>query len=154
MTVIARLLLIVTGLLAAPGLAQSGQTEISADRFVINEGASEATFSGSVVVVQPGLTVWADTVVVHYGEGGASDLKDFEAIGNVRIKQPDQTATGARARYNPNTKILRLTGDVVVVNASGTLRGPELVVDLANKITEFSGSTGSGRVTGVFTPGQ
>lgn len=140
--------------LAVPALAQTGQTEITADKFVINEGASEATFSGNVVVTQPGLNVWADTVIVYYGAGGASELKDFEAVGNVRIEQPEQSATGNRAHYNPNSRVLRLTGNVVVTNPTGLLRGEELVVDLANDISEFTGATGSGRVTGVFSTGD
>jgi lipopolysaccharide export system protein LptA len=123
---------------------------VTADEFVVNDGANEATFSGNVVVKQPGLTVWANKVVVYYGDGGPSDLKDFEAIGNVRIQQPDQTATGDRGRYNPATKILKLSGHVVVTNESGTVSGPELVIDIANGTSKFSSQSGSGRVTGIF----
>lgn len=133
-------------------LAQNEETEITADRFVVNEGAGMATFSGNVVVKQPDLTVWANRVVVNYGPGGPSDLKNFEAIGNVRIKQPEQTATGNRGIYNPKTRILRLQGNVVVTNDSGTVRGPELIVDIANGTSEFTGQAGGGRVTGIFTP--
>lgn len=133
---------------------QSKDVEINADRFVVNEGSSEATFSGNVVVTQPDLTIWANKVVVHYGKNGPSDLKDFEAIGNVKIKQPEQTATGERAIYDPKTKILRLRGNVVVTSASGTVRGPELIVNIASGISEFSSGSGGGRVTGVFTQQQ
>ncbi len=149
-------------LAGAPAHAQEQQTrtrtgdevEITSDNFRVNEGENQATFSGNVVVQQPDLTVWADTVVVHYGPGGASDLREFEATGNVRIKQPRQTATGDRGVYNPNTEMLHLTGNVEVTNETGTVTGPELVVDIAEGTSEFIGGGSSGRVTGIFTPSE
>ena len=133
------------------GVGSAAAQTVTADEFVVNEGANEAVFSGNVVVKQPDLTVWANKVVVHYGAGGPSDLKDFEAIGNVRIQQPDQSATGDRGVYNPGTKILKLRGNVVVTNESGTVSGPELVIDIANGTSKFSSEAGGGRVTGIFT---
>ena len=123
--------------------------KITADTFVINEAKTEAVFTGNVVAVRPGLTVWADEVVVDYGEGGLENIKSFTATGHVRLKTEDQDATGDRATFNPQTQILRLLGNVTVVNAAGTLNGPELQINLADNTTVFSGGSG-GRVTGVF----
>lgn len=129
-------------------LAES-PVKITADTFVVNEAESEATFTGNVVVIRQGLTVWADKVVVDYGDAGIESIKTFDAFGNVRLKTQDQDATGDRATFNPETQILRLTGNVVVVNSAGTLNGPELVINLADNTTVFTGGKG-GRVTGVF----
>lgn len=139
-------------LTVTPAMAQDDAVEITADRFLVDESASEATFSGSVVITQPDLVVYANTVIVNYGPGGPSDLRNFEAIGAVRIVQPEQTATGNRGVYDPQSKILRLSGDVVVVNETGTVRGPELIVNIATGTSEFPASSGGGRVTGIFTP--
>lgn len=134
----------------APGAALAASpVKITADTFEVHEADSEAIFSGSVVVVRPGLTVWADKVVVDYGEGGPENIKTLIATGNVRLKTEDQDATGDRAVFDPATQILRLQGSVTVVNASGTLNGPELQINLADNTTVFSGGKG-GRVTGVF----
>lgn len=132
-----------------PALAQ--QVTITADSFVVSESTSEATFTGSVTVVRTGLNVWADKVVVEYASGGMEDIESMVATGNVKLKTDDQVATGQRAHFDPDTQLLRLTGNVVVDNASGTVRGPELVVDLAANTSVFTGGTGA-RVTGVFTP--
>lgn len=137
--------------LCGSALAQEDAVEITADRFVVNEGANEATFSGNVVITQPDLIVRANTVIVNYGPGGPSDLQNFEAIGGVRIEQPEQTATGDRGVYDPQTQIMRLRGNVVVVNDTGTVSGPELIVNIATGDAEFPGSSGPGRVTGIFT---
>ena len=45
--------------------------------------------------------------------------------------------------------MLRISGNVTVVNSTGTLKGPELVLNLAEGTTTFSSKSG-GRVTGVF----
>jgi len=134
------------GVTAALG---AGEVKITADTFVVNETDREAIFEGNVVVVRPGLTVWADKVVVDYGEGGVENIKTFVATGRVRLKTEDQDATGDRATFNPDTQVLRLLGNVTVVNSAGTLNGPELQINLADNTTVFSGGK-SGRVTGVF----
>lgn len=141
--------ILAVALLAAPALGAS-PVNVTADSFVVDQAASEATFTGNVVVVRSDLTVWADKVVVEYGAGGVEDVDNIIATGNVRLKTETQDATGDRATFDPSSQILRLTGNVTVVNSAGTLNGPELVINLVEQTTVFS-SQGGGRVTGVFT---
>ena len=140
---------------AMPALAQKASTQegpikVTGDTFVIDEGKGVATFAGNVVVERAGLTVWAQKVVIEYGVGGPEDVQSFVATGKVRLKTKDQDATGDKATFDPNTQMLHMTGNVVVVNATGTLTGPSLTVNLADNSTVFEGGKG-GRVTGVFS---
>lgn len=144
-----RLLLAALFISIASAALAADPIKITADTFEVREADGEAVFTGNVVVVRTGLTVWADKVVVDYGEGGPENIKSFVASGNVRLKTEDQDATGDRAVFDPGTQILRLQGNVTVVNASGTLNGPELQINLADNTTVFTGGKG-GRVTGVF----
>lgn len=143
--------LVLACVVAGPALAQEDKVKVTADTFVVNEANSSATFSGNVVVVRSDLTVWADEVDITYGDGGMQSIKVMTATGHVRLKTSDQTATGERATFTPSTQVLRLSGNVTVVNSSGTLNGPELVLNLADNTTTFKGGKG-GRVTGEFTP--
>jgi|SRR5690554_4462025 len=136
-------------LAATPALAQQ-EVNITADLFTLDEQISTAVFTGNVVVVHPTVTVWAPKVVATYGAGGTSDIKTFEATGAVKLETTDQTATGQRAVFTPGDQLLRLTGDVVVVNAGGTVNSDELVVNLETNVSTFT-SGQKGRVTGVFT---
>ncbi|HLV83105.1 MAG TPA: LptA/OstA family protein [Devosia sp.] len=136
-------------LAATPALAQQ-EVNITADLFTLDEQISTAVFTGNVVVVHPTVTVWAPKVVATYGAGGTSDIKTFEATGAVKLETSDQTATGQRAVFTPGDQLLRLTGDVVVVNAGGTVNSDELVVNLETNVSTFT-SGQKGRVTGVFT---
>lgn len=131
--------------------AQASPVEITADQFAVEEAAQKATFSGNVVVKRGAMTLWAGKVVVDYGSGGPSNIVSLVASGGVRLQTPEQSASGNRAEFNPKTQIVRLSGDVQITNGSGTMSGPELVLDLKSNTTTFS-SNGGGRVTGVFTP--
>jgi lipopolysaccharide export system protein LptA len=143
-------ILLATSLLAAAPVAAQEQdpVKITADKFVIDDASRVATFTGKVVVIRNDLTVWAPKVVVDYGEGGPSSIKSFVASGGVRIKTGEQDATGDFAIYDPGAETLRITGNVMIVNASSTVGGPDMIINLKTNTTVFSG----GRVTGVFTP--
>lgn len=148
-----RSLLILLAVLAfaGPALAAGVPVKVTADDFTVDQGTGLATFTGNVVIVRAGMNMWADTVVVRYGTGGTGDIDQLVATGNVRIKTAGQEATGRRATFDPDSSILRLTDNVTVINAQGTVKGPELTINLANDTSVFKGSEG-GRVTGVFTP--
>ncbi len=137
-------------LAALPALAED-KVRVTADRFVVEEGASLATFSGNVVVVQGTTTIDANTVEVHYGAGGASDIESLIAAGNLVIVTPEQRVTGRRGVYDPKKKVMLVTGDVVATSASGRVTGEQLRVDFNANTTEFVQKDG-GRVTGVFNP--
>ena len=134
-----RVLAVVLALLfAAPAFAAGLPIEVTADTF-------------SVVITREGLDMRAQTVRISYGEGGQTDIRDLVATGNVRIRAAGQDAVGDRATFDPRTQILKLTGNVRVSSAQGTVQGPDLTIDLARNTSVFSGGSG-GRVTGVFTP--
>lgn len=147
---IKRLLLVLALTFAAhPALAQQ-PVEITADLFTVDENTQEAVFTGNVVVIHPSVKVWAEKVVATYGEGGTTDIETFEATGSVRLETPEQNATGDRAVFTPGDQLLRLTGNVQVINSGGTIDAAELVVNLETNVSTFT-SSGGGRVTGVFT---
>ncbi len=141
--------LLALSLLVVPAAAQQ-KVNITADQFTVDEKTKQAVFNGNVVVVHPSVTVNASKVEAVYGTGGAGDIESFVATGSVKLETPDQTATGDRAVFSPGDQLLRLTGDVKVTNASGTVDAGELVVNLATNVSTFT-SSGNGRVTGVFT---
>jgi lipopolysaccharide export system protein LptA len=137
-------------LLAQPAFAQQ-PVQITSDLFTVDEKTQEAVFTGNVLVVHPTVKVWADKVIAVYGQAGPSDIESFIASGAVKLETDEQTATGDKAVFTPGDQLLRLTGNVQVVNASGTIQAGELVVNMETNVSTFTSSGGSGRVTGVFT---
>jgi len=148
---IARFALALMLVLATAGFARAAnEVTITGDSFVVDEVNHLATFDGNVVVKTPTINLWANKVVITYGEKGTSDVQSFEATGAVRIKTSEQDASGEKAVYDPKTEILHLTGNVTVISATSKLTGPELVVNLKTNTSTFTGSKG-GRVQGVFS---
>ena len=150
------LLLAAALLLALPQLALAAAAapnpvNITSDKFQVDDTAHLATFTGKVVVTRRDLTVWAPTVVVDYGSGGPSNIQSFTGSGGVRIKTPNQDATGDQAVYDPDAQVLHLFGHVMVVTGAGTVGSPDLVVNLKSNTSVFTSKKG-GRVTGIFTP--
>lgn len=150
------LVVVILSVLALPAFAQQAaspkapqKVEITADLFTVEETTKNAVFTGNVIVKHPTVTVWAPKVVATYGTGGTSDIESFEATGDVKLETKDQVATGQRAVFSPADQLLRLTGNVIVVNASGTVNSDELVVNLGTNVSTFTATQG-GRVTGVF----
>jgi lipopolysaccharide export system protein LptA len=149
-----RLIAFVILLLAAalPAAAvEKDPVNITADQFVVDDVAQVATFTGKVVVKRNTLTVWAPKVIVEYGEEGPSSIKSFVASGGVRIKTDSQDATGDNAIYDPVGQTLRITGNVMVINASSTVGSGDLLIDLNTNTTLFTSGGSKGRVTGVFS---
>ena len=144
------LMFVAFALLAAPAVAQQ-PVQITADLFTVDENTQEAVFTGNVVVIHPNVKVWAEKVVAMYGEGGTTDIESFVATGSVRLETDEQDATGDRAVFTPGDQLLRLDGNVNVVNSSGTVAAGELVVNLATNVSTFTSKGSSGRVTGVFS---
>jgi lipopolysaccharide export system protein LptA len=145
------LIVVLLALFAVPASAAGLPIEVTADTFTVDEANNQAVFDGSVVITREGLDMRARTVRISYGEGGQTDIRDLVATGNVRIRAAGQDAVGDRATFDPRTQILKLTGNVRVTSAQGTVQGPDLTINLAKNTSVFSGGS-SGRVTGVFTP--
>ncbi|MCS6758116.1 MAG: lipopolysaccharide transport periplasmic protein LptA [Candidatus Devosia euplotis] len=143
------LVFLALALTATPALAQQ-KVNITADLFTLDESTNTAVFTGNVVVIHPTVTVWATKVVATYGDGGTTDIKTFDATGNVRLKTDEQTATGEQAVFTPADQLLHLNGNVMVVNSGSTVNADELVVNLETNVSTFT-SANKGRVTGIFT---
>jgi lipopolysaccharide export system protein LptA len=141
-------LIVLAILMSAPVFAE--EVKITADSFTIAENRQQAEFKGNVVLVQPKLRVTSDQMIIYYGKG-AGDIKQVDANGRVHLVTPDQDVTGDKGVYDPKSRTMRVTGNVVVINEQGRVTGPELLVNLATNTTEFI-TRGGGRVTGVFNP--
>lgn len=139
--------------------------EIEADNLEVLDAQNLAIFRGNVEVVQGTATLNTVELRVHYttgqnGEIGPSSnqgLRLLEAMGDVRIRSEDQYATGNQARFDFESEIIVLTGNVMLQQGENIVRGQQLTVDLTTRESRLdsapTASSGSGRVTGVFVPG-
>ena len=114
--------------------------EVTADSLTVDQSTGEAVFTGNVIVVQGDLRMAAGAVRVVYAEqGGAQDVREVLATGGVLVTRGSDAAEGGQARFDVNSSLLTLSGDVLVTQGGTAIAGDTMVVNMR---------TGSGSVDG------
>jgi lipopolysaccharide export system protein LptA len=145
--------------------------EISADNLEVRQDDGIAVFSGNVDAVQGTMRLRTDTLNVHYrqkGQGPAGDglsagtISRLDAIGNVFVSSPNETAQGETGVYDVDRKTIVLTGSVLLTQGKNVLRGNRLVMNLATGVSRIEsarttvgasgGGPSGGRVKAVIFP--
>lgn len=135
--------------------------EINADRLEVRQDQNLAIFSGNVVASQGALRLHAQTLKVHYireREGGVdteATISRIDAIGEVFLASPGETAQGAVAVYDVTNRVVTLSGSVVLTRGDNVIRGERLVLDLATGRSRVEGGSAGGqqqRVRALFVP--
>ena len=138
--------------------------EINADSLEVQQDKQVAIFTGNVDAVQGDVRLKADQLKVWYrqekGEkpaaaaGAATPagaIVRIDAIGRVFVSSPTQTAQGDVGVYDVDSRVITLTGKVVVTQEQNVVRGDRLVMDLNSGQAKMDGQ---GRVHGLFTPSK
>ena len=158
---------------AMQGFSQNREqpVKIEAATLEVREKDKLATFSGNVNLTQGDTNLKCKLLVVHYeqdlkkpamtaatatpGSKSEQRISKLEAKGGVVVTQKEQTATGDSGLFDMRSNTVTLLGNVVVTQGQNVLRGERLVVDLTTGVSRVeSGSSGQGRVQGLFLPGS
>jgi lipopolysaccharide export system protein LptA len=158
-------------LLAAPVGAEAqlsshgGPISYSANNLEYQDVARVMILTGNVDLTQGCARMQADKLTLYFkpaasgaqaSSGMASgDIDHMVAEGEVHFVRPDldQRARGDRAEYQAVTDAVTLTGNVVLTNANGVLRGDSLVLQVGKGRTTLTPLAKPGeRVRGVLNP--
>ena len=130
--------------------------EINADSLEVKQNEQLAVFRGNVDATQGRIKLRADELRVHYAdaqpgaEGVSGAIRRIDAVGNVFIWSPTETAQGDTGIYEVDRKVITLTGQVVLTRGQNVLRGNRLVMNTATGVSTID--AGGGRVKGLFVP--
>jgi lipopolysaccharide export system protein LptA len=136
---------------------------IEADRLEVRDREKVAVFAGGVTVTQGHTRMTASSMRVLYdgdvapGAGGsASSIRRIEASGPIVVTQPDQTMTGQSAIYEMATRVIVVTGNVVLTQGRNVVQGPRLTLDMrTNHAVIERGAGGQGeRPRMLLVPGE
>lgn len=156
-----------------PAIAQNGQSqlgfahdtsqplEITADSLEVAQQNQTAVFVGNVRASQGELQLTADSLRVYYRDQSSSQtptqgaISRLDAIGNVTMTSPAESATSEWAVYDVDKGAITLGGQVALTRGENIIRGAQLVMDLNSGLSRIVGTGGNqGRVKGVFVPAQ
>lgn len=162
-------------LLALPAFAQefgngNEPIEITADQLDVMQDQQKAIFSGNVLAKQGVTKLAAQKMVVYYrtgeqAKGSAQRISRIDVLGNVKIANASENASGQKGVYYVDKKLVRLVGNVVLSRGQNVIKGDALEYNMATGRSKVlsraaigqaggSGSSSSGgRVKGVFLPG-
>jgi len=139
--------------------------EITADSLEVMQDQQVATFLGNVDAVQGDLVLTSDQLRVHYRGSGeaagatAGSIRRIEAMGNVFMSSPEETAQGEFGVYDVDGALLTLEGSVVLTRDENVVRGQRLEIDLVTgrsqmfaAVPSTAGGTPGQRVKAVFVP--
>jgi lipopolysaccharide export system protein LptA len=139
--------------------------EITADSLEVMQNEQVATFLGNVDAVQGDLVLTSDQLRVHYRGGSdaagvaAGSIRRIEAMGNVFMSSPEETAQGEFGVYDVDGALLTLEGSVVLTRDENVVRGARLEIDLTTgrsqmfaAVPSTAGGTPGQRVKAVFVP--
>ncbi|MFM7347874.1 MAG: LptA/OstA family protein [Erythrobacter sp.] len=155
--------------LAAQGIAKHDSrapVTYDAGKFVLDDRANRAIFSGGVIVNQADLRMQSDRVLVDFSDGGQLEIQRITATGGVVVTRGDERATGDNAVYDLNRRIITMAGNVRLRRGTDNLNGGRLTIDLDSGVSTVDGAAsggsaaapgspaGRGRVTGSFNVPQ
>lgn len=155
--------------LAAQGIARHdtrAPVTYDAGKFVLDDKANLAIFSGGVIVSQAGLRIQSDRMLVNFTDGGQLEIQRITATGGVVVTRGEERASGDNAVYDFNRRIITMAGNVALRRGADTLNGGRLTIDLVSGVSTVDGSasggsaaapgapSGRGRVTGSFNVPQ
>lgn len=134
-------------LFGTPQIAQaqfgfSGDTPVAikAEKSTYKGGLT--VLEGNVAVTQDNATIYSDTMNIYRKETGPDqvgslklgEITKIEAIGNFRYEAPENTVTGNRGLYQREAGTIIVTGNVRLVQPSGSSQSAErLVYNLETK---------------------
>lgn len=133
---------------------RSAPIEITSNALEVQQANSLAIFEGEVVAGQGTLRLTADRVEVAYDEQAGDDsetgaIRNLVAQGNVFLSNGAETAQGQQARYDVESGMITMSGDVVLTQGANVISGENLTINL----NEGQGRV-EGRVRSIFTPQQ
>ena len=130
--------------------------EIEADRMAFDYDHGELRYDGDVKVRHGEVSMRSEKLLLTFNPGRTKSLKTIEATGNVEVQRGEERASGEHASYDPNRRIITLTGKASLGSGTNRIGGESVVVYLAERRAEVKGGGQAagegGRVRAVIDP--
>jgi len=115
-----------SALVADPAVSKIGNTKITSKTLEFDYKRYIAIFKGNVEVDDAQVNIKGDEMRVFFD--GTNSIKAVTALGNVRIKQVDKTATCSKAIYTAVDGQIVMTGKVLLNSEGSTINGDRIVI--------------------------
>lgn len=152
--------------LAVPGIRKDQPITVSAAMLEYDYKQNVVVYRGNVQAAQGDVHLRSDELTIRLARaegsngddpptaslGGRVQLREIVAAGHVRIDQGERWATGGRAVFDQDRRILVLSEDPVLHDGPNQIAGDRVVVYLDEDRSVVEG--GEKRVKAVLFPGR
>ncbi len=112
------------------GWAKSPIT-IKSDRMEVLSNQKVVVFSGHVVAKKKNLTIYADRLLVYYGQkGNKKEVRKLVAIGHVKINKDNWIARAGKAVYFKTLEKIVLEDHPQIWQGDNTVKGARITLYL------------------------
>jgi lipopolysaccharide export system protein LptA len=121
---------------------RSKPIEITADSLIVTDTNKNAEFLGNVQVTQDNYKLTAHRIIIQYSDGNNDSnlVKTITAYKNVYLFNNNQQAAKAQTMiYNLETKILSLSGDVLLMYDKNILIGNAITLNTQTRYITVTG---------------
>lgn len=142
---------------AFSGHDSNAPVQFDAGDINVEDRQDRVVLVGGVTVVQAGLRVRSQRMLVDYSDQGDFSISRITATGGVNVSRGNESARGDVAVYDLERRLITMAGNVELRRNGDSLSGGRLTIDLASGRASVdgkgasSGENSSGRVTGTFT---
>ncbi|MDC0737671.1 LptA/OstA family protein [Cognatishimia sp. SS12] len=120
--------------------------EVNADALSITQDTGAAQFDGNVIITQGDMRMEAAVVDVFYNED-QSAIARLVGSGGVSIFSGKDTAEAQNAEYDVDAGLIRMNGQVLLVQGVNSISAERMTVNVTNSTAEMHG-----RVRTVLRP--
>ena len=106
-----------------------GPIIITSNHLSADSSTRAAVFSGMVEATNNHMWLYADKMVVHYGQAGG--IKTIDAAGNVKFIKEDSVVTSQKAQYLREGNYVVFTGEPKLARAGTVVTGSAITYYVA-----------------------
>ena len=117
--------------------ANAKQINIISDKLEIIRAENISIFSGNVYAMEDNLEIWSEELIVTSSKD-ENEVKEINALGNVKIVREELSINGDKARYDPIQNKLFVIGEVEVLQNQSNIKCDKIIVDLENSSSVMS----------------
>ena len=118
----------------------SKEIHITADKLEIDRDKNISKFSGNVYVLETGMEIWAEKLIVRYNKD-KNEVEELYVENDVKVVRENITAKSQKGYYYPLLDEVKMYESVEVNENKNFIKCDELFLDIKNSISIMRGNS-------------
>ena len=116
------------------------EIQITSDKLTVDRKVNQSTFTGNVYAENKTFKIWSDKLIIEFNEDD-EEIEIIKSYNKVKINYENMSTLSDEAIYEPNTRILKLKGNVIAIENDNEITCDELILDIHNSTSIMKSNT-------------